>query len=130
MVQGGSGGQAVSNADFQVVLQSFQSGTIGNLEAEDNIFKMLQGMTEREYLHSYINTQKSLLEGAAPTQNAARYYLEQHRQSNTSMSNIASFAEAQKKSTMNFNKARAEYEAKRQAKLKEVTQKVTGRSGR
>jgi hypothetical protein len=129
MVQGGSGGQAVSNADFQVVLQSFQSGTIGNLEAEDNIFKMLQGMTEREYLHSYINTQKSLLEGASPTQNAARYYLEQHRQYNTSMSNRASFAETQEAATMNFKKAQAEYEAKRQAKLKEVTQRVTGQSG-
>jgi len=129
MVQGGSGGQAVSNADFQVVLQSFQSGTIGNLEAEDNIFKMLQGMTEREYLHSYINTQKSLLEGASPTQNAARYYLEQHRLYNTSMSNRASFAKAQETLAMDYKKAQAEYEAKRQAKLKEVTQRVTGQSG-
>jgi len=90
---------------------------------------MLQGMTEREYLHSYINTQKSLLEGASPTQNAARYYLEQHRQYNTSMSNRASFAETQEAATMNFKKAQAEYEAKRQAKLKEVTQRVTGQSG-
>ena len=130
MVQGGSGGQAVSNADFQVVLQSFQSGKIGSLEAEDSIFKMLQGMTEREYLHSYINTQKSLLEGVGTTQNAARNYLEQHRQYNTSMSNKASFTETQKVEAMNMAKAREEHEAKRQAKLKEVTQRVTGRSGR
>ena len=124
MVQGGSGGQAVSNADFQVVLQSFQSGAIGNLEAEDSIFKMLQGMTEREYLHSYINTQKSLLEGAAPTQNAARYYLEQHRQSNTSMSNRASFAEAQEAATMNFNKAQAEYAIRRKAEEEKIKQDI------
>ena len=130
MVQGGSGGQAVSNADFQVVLKSFQSGSIGNLEAEDSIFKMLQGMTEREYLHSYINTQKSLLEGDAPTQNAARYYLEQHRQYNTSMSNRASFTKSQEVATMDYKKAQEVHAAKRQAKLDEVTQKVTGRSGR
>jgi hypothetical protein len=124
MVQGGSGGQAVSNADFQVVLKSFQSGSIGSLEAEDSIFKMLQGMTEREYLHSYINTQKSLLEGAAPTQNAARYYLEQHRQYNTSMSNIASFAKTQEVATMDYKKAQEAHAAKRQAVEEKLRQEI------
>ena len=124
MVQGGSGGQAVSNADFQVVLQSFQSGKIGSLEAEDSIFKMLQGMTEREYLHSYINTQKSLLEGAGTTQNAARNYLEQHRQYNDSMSNIASFTETQKVEAMNMAKAREKYEAQERATEEKLRQEI------
>ena len=42
MVQGGSGGQAVSNADFQAVLKSFQAGKWGTLEYEQAVFQQLQ----------------------------------------------------------------------------------------
>jgi hypothetical protein len=76
MVQGGSGGQAVSNADFQAVLKSFQAGKWGNLQNEQAVFQQLQYMTEREYIHSKVMTSRAVLENE---DNVATRALQFHR---------------------------------------------------
>ena len=60
MVQGGSGGQAVSNADFQAVLASFQGGSFGTLSGEQAVFSLLHKMTEKEYLYTSIMADSSI----------------------------------------------------------------------
>ena len=63
LIQGGSGGQAVSNADFVAVLKSMRAGPLGNLPAERAIFTLLRKMVEREYVYSSIMSNPSLKSG-------------------------------------------------------------------
>jgi len=81
MVQGGSGGQAVSNADFQAVLKSFQAGRWGNLQYESAVFEQLQSMVEREYIHSKVMTNRAVLsnEDAVATRALQFYRIQEER---------------------------------------------------
>ena len=72
MVQGGSGGQAVSNADFQAVLKSFQSGALGTREGTLHVFSMMQKMVEREYLYTKIMSDETIVTGARDIADSAR----------------------------------------------------------
>ena len=79
MVQGGSGGQAVSNADFQAVLQSFQAGNWGTLQNEQAVFEQLQYMVEREFIYSKVMTSKAILNNERAVVNRAlRLHKVQH----------------------------------------------------
>jgi hypothetical protein len=81
MVQGGSGGQAVSNADFQAVLKSFQAGKWGNLQYESAVFEQLQSMVEREYIYSKVMTNRAVLsnEDAVATRALQFYRIQEER---------------------------------------------------
>ena len=68
LIQGGAGGQAVSNADFQAVLKSMSSSGIGTLKAEEAIFGMLQNMVERVHVYNKIMSDETIFHGS---QNAA-----------------------------------------------------------
>ena len=61
LIQGGSGGQAVSNADFQAVLKAMQSGNAGTLEGEAAIYAKLQEMVEKEYVYNSIMADSSII---------------------------------------------------------------------
>ena len=79
MVQGGSGGQAVSNPDFQAVLQSFQAGNWGTLQNEQAVFEQLQYMVEREFIYSKVMTSKAILNNERAVVNRAlRLHKVQH----------------------------------------------------
>ena len=79
MVQGGSGGQAVSNADFQAVLKSFQAGNWGTLQNEQAVFEQLQYMVEREFIYSKVMTNKAVLTNEhAVVDRALRLHKVQH----------------------------------------------------
>jgi len=75
MVQGGSGGQAVSNADFQAVLKSFQMGALGSREGTVHVLKMLQRMVEREYVHHKVLSNPNIIKGSQrAADNAVRFF--------------------------------------------------------
>ena len=89
MVQGGSGGQAVSNADFQAVLKSFQAGKWGNLEYESAVFEQLQSMVEREYIYSKVMTNRAILsnQDAVATRALQFYRIQEERRRQRALRN-------------------------------------------
>jgi hypothetical protein len=79
MIQGGAGGQAVSNADFIAVLRSFQAGNLGTLLGQRSVFSLLQDMVEKEYLYSSIMSDENIKTGSHTIGRSAIDTLDEYR---------------------------------------------------
>jgi len=60
LIQGGAGGQAVSNMDFGAIKDSFSAGPFGNIRGQIAIFKHLAEVTSDRYIMHKIYSNKFL----------------------------------------------------------------------
>jgi hypothetical protein len=60
LIQGGAGGQAVSNMDFGAIKDSFAAGPFGNIRGQIAIFKHLAEVTSDRYIMHKIYSNKFL----------------------------------------------------------------------